>query len=220
MFDARFLSFASISALLVISPGATMAVVFDTALSSGRLAALWTVVGVNIGNACLALASALGMSLVFRQWPGMLPVITGGGALYLAYLGARALRQTFDARTAGRREGGVLDASAGVRVRRTGARPGVGGAVSRGILTNLLNPSVVLFYMTFLPQFIGPQDPFLRRFLALAATHVSMCATWLACCALALGLLSERMARPAVRRALGGLTGLVLIGLGVRLLVR
>jgi threonine/homoserine/homoserine lactone efflux protein len=93
-------------------------------------------------------------------------------------------------------------------------------AVVRGVTTNLLNPPVILFYMTFLPQFIGPQDPFFGRFLVLAATHVSMSLVWLSIYAAALGVLAERMARPRVRQALEALTGTLLVGLGIRLLIR
>jgi threonine/homoserine/homoserine lactone efflux protein len=74
--------------------------------------------------------------------------------------------------------------------------------------------------MTFLPQFIGPQDPFFARFLVLAATHVTMSVAWLSIYAAALGVLAERMARPRVRRTLEALTGTLLVGLGVRLLIR
>jgi threonine/homoserine/homoserine lactone efflux protein len=86
--------------------------------------------------------------------------------------------------------------------------------------TNLLNPPVILFYMTLLPQFIGPRDPFFARFLVLAATHVAMSLVWLTFYAAALGVLADRLARPLVRRTLEGLTGAVLVGLGARLLVR
>jgi threonine/homoserine/homoserine lactone efflux protein len=92
--------------------------------------------------------------------------------------------------------------------------------VLRGIMTNLLNPPVILFYMTFLPQFIGPRDAFFPRFVLLAATHVSMSIAWLSIYAIALGVLAERMARPLVRRTLEGVTGGVLVFLGVRLLLR
>ena len=83
MFDARYFAFASISALLVISPGASMAVVTEAAVSAGRGAALFTVLGINIANASLGLASALGMSLVFHQWPWAMEAIRIAGALYL-----------------------------------------------------------------------------------------------------------------------------------------
>jgi threonine/homoserine/homoserine lactone efflux protein len=225
VFDARYFAYATISAALVISPGATMAVVMETAIGEGRVAAMYTVLGVNIGNSTLALTSALGMSFVFMHWPWTLPAVKAAGAAYLAYLGLRGLWFAWRPRTAGHGTGlarqgavpangaaGLADAQPGHISRRA--------AVVRGITTNLLNPPVILFYMTFLPQFIGPEDPFFGRFIVLAATHVSMSLVWLSIYAAALGVLAERMARPRVRRALEALTGTLLVGIGVRLLIR
>jgi threonine efflux protein len=95
VFDARYVAYATIAALLVMSPGATMAVVLETALGEGRIAALYTVLGVNVGNSTLALSSALGMSFVFTHWPWTLPSVTAAGAAYLAYLGFRGLWSAF-----------------------------------------------------------------------------------------------------------------------------
>jgi len=225
VFDARYVAYATISAALVISPGATMAVVMETAIGEGRAAAMFTVLGVNIGNSTLALSSALGMSFVFLHWPWTLPTVKAAGAAYLAYLGLRGLWFAWRPRAAGRGAGPArraevpADGASGP----AGARPGSisrRAAVVRGITTNLLNPPVILFYMTFLPQFIGPDDPFFVRFVVLAATHVSMSLVWLSIYAAALGVLAERMARPRVRRVLEALTGTLLVGIGVRLLIR
>jgi threonine/homoserine/homoserine lactone efflux protein len=87
-------------------------------------------------------------------------------------------------------------------------------------MTNVLNPPVVLFYMTLLPQFIDASDPFFARFLLLAATHVSMSLAWQSSCAIAVSGVADRFARPATRRALEAATGAVLVFLGVRLLLR
>jgi threonine/homoserine/homoserine lactone efflux protein len=218
MFDGRYVAYATLSALLVISPGATMAVVLETVMGEGRLAGPFTVVGINIGNSTLALASAMGMAVVFHTWPSTLDAVKIGGAAYLAYLGMRGLWFAW--------RGRPNDATAGLQPRPPVGPPhGRGGArlqpcLRRGIVTNLLNPPVVLFYMTLLPQFIGPQDPFFTRFLVLAATHVGMSLAWLSLYAFTLGVLADRFARPSVRRTLEGITGLLLVGLGIRLLVR
>jgi threonine/homoserine/homoserine lactone efflux protein len=218
VFDSRYLAYASISALLVISPGATMAVVMETVLGEGRAAALLTVVGINIGNSTLALTSALGMAFVFHAWPGALQAVRIAGAIYLAYLGVRGLSSA----AMGRRQADV----AWRRSLDEGGQPDVTrratptGAIGRGVMTNLLNPPVVLFYMTFLPQFIGPQDPFFTRFLVLAATHVGMSLAWLSAYAFALGVLADRFARPAVRRTLDGLTGLLLVAFGMKMVLQ
>ncbi len=212
MFDVRYFTFASISALLVISPGASMAVVMEAVISAGRAAALFTVVGINIANASLGLASALGMSFVFHQWPWAMEVIRVAGAAYLSYLGIRKFWQIW-------KERGAWPAPSASAAPVTSEAMSRRGRVGRGILTNLLNPSVVIFYMTFLPQFVGPRDPFFSRFLLLASTHVSMSLVWLSVWALTLGALAAVFARPSVRRVLDGITGAVLVGLGVKLVV-
>jgi threonine/homoserine/homoserine lactone efflux protein len=214
VFDARYFAYATISALLVISPGATMAVVLEAAVESGWKGAFSTVVGVNIGNSTLALSSALGMAVVFARWPWTLEVVKVGGAIYLTWLGARGIWRAVTA-------GGATAVTHRARVAPApGQDASLASFVGRGVMTNLLNPPVVLFYMTFLPQFISAQDPFFSRFLVLAATHVSMSLVWLSIYAVSIGTLSERMARPRVRRWMTGITGAVLVGFGVRLLVR
>jgi len=209
MFDARYFAFAVLSALLVISPGATLAVVVETALAEGRKSALLTVLGVGIANATLAVATAFGLSVVFDQWPAALHAVRFAGAAYLGYLGLRGLWLALSPE----KVTGPISKPA----------PEMGPVpfswVMRGVLTNLLNPPVLIFYMTVVPQFIGPQDPFLPRALLLGATHVAMSVVWQGSCGLAVGVLAERMARPAVRRTLEGITGAVLVALGIRLLL-
>jgi threonine/homoserine/homoserine lactone efflux protein len=220
MFDARYFAFMVFAALLVISPGATLAVVTEAAIGEGRRSAFFTVAGVGIGNSTLALASALGMSVVFARWPSALHAVRTAGAIYLAYLGLRGLWLAFGPKGGvGRVPATGAGSTAGTRHDggRQAVRPGDLAAVARGVMTNLLNPPVILFYMTVLPQFIGPRDPFLERFLVLGATHVLMSVAWLTCYAAALGVLADQFARPLVRRALEGATGIVLVGLGARL---
>jgi threonine/homoserine/homoserine lactone efflux protein len=208
MFDARYAEFAAVSALLVISPGATLAVVLETALGDGRRAALLAVAGIGLGNATWAVATTLGMSWLFHQWPQALSVVRMAGAAYLAWLGGRGLWRAAT-RT-------YAPGDAGARLTR--GRGVAGAFVMRGMLTNLLNPPVILFYMTFLPQFVGPQDAVLPRLALLGATHVAMSVVWQGSCGLAAALAADRLARPIVRRTLEGVTGAVLVVLGLRLL--
>jgi threonine/homoserine/homoserine lactone efflux protein len=208
MLDSTFTTYIIMAAALVISPGASMAVVAETALERGRSAALATVLGINVANSSLALASMFGLSALFHQWPSLLRAVSIGGAIYLTYLGVRALWRSSDA----------AEPAAVPR-----ARPPAGGtssAIARGIMTNLLNPSVVLFYMLLVPQFVRNTDPFVPRFLLLAATHVSMSLVWLSAFALAVGSLSEHVARPGVRRTMEIVTGGILVVLGVRLIIK
>ena len=213
MFDAGYFAFAALSALLVISPGATLAVVVETALAEGRKAALLTVLGVGIANATLAMATAFGLSVLFDQWPSALHAVRFAGATYLGYLGLRGLWLALSPEkvTPETVTGPISNPAPEMG-------PVPSSWIMRGVLTNLLNPPVLIFYMTVVPQFIGPQDPFLPRALLLGATHVAMSVVWQGSCGLAVGVLAERVARPAVRRTLEGITGAVLVALGARLL--
>ncbi len=216
MFDTRYFAYVAFSAVLVISPGASMAVVLKTAIENGRKAAFSTVIGVNIGNSSLALLSALGMAVVFRRWPWALQAVKVGGACYLTWLGARGLLRALQ---------GVLPVSSSTtyQVPSTSTislSTALSSFVARGIATNLLNPSVIIFYMTLLPQFISHDDPFFERFLVLAATHIIMSLVWLTLYAVSIGTLSEQLARPAVRRWMAGMTGAVLMLFGINLVLR
>jgi threonine/homoserine/homoserine lactone efflux protein len=216
MFDSRYAEFAAVSALLVISPGATLAVVLETALGDGRRAALLAVVGIGLGNAAWALATTLGMSWLFHQWPSALATVRMAGAAYLTWLGLRGLWRAATRSPWNRGRGGFPAAGHALHPE---TRPVPGMAfVMRGMLTNLLNPPVILFYMTFLPQFVGPHDPVLARLALLGATHVVMSVLWQGSCGLAAAVAADRLARPAVRRTLEGATGAVLVILGLRLL--
>ncbi len=211
MFDARYAAFAALSALLVLSPGATLAVVVETALGYGRKAALLTVLGVGLANAALAAAAALGLSALVGLWPSSLHVVRVAGGAYLAYLGARGLLRALSSRRPS------AESAKGPGPLSKG--PGPVSFLARGVLTNLLNPPVLLFYMTVVPQFIGPQDAYLARALVLGATHVGMSVVWQGACGVAVGAAAEHMRRPAVRRTLEGVTGAVLVLLGARLLL-
>jgi threonine/homoserine/homoserine lactone efflux protein len=218
MFDARYVAFAALSALLVISPGATLAVVIETALGYGRKAALLTVAGVGLGNGTLAAATAFGLSALADHWPSALQAVRLAGGAYLAYLGVRALWRAVSAATLVAENGKGPGSYPVFRITTAATGPGPVSFVARGVLTNVLNPPVILFYLTMVPQFIGPQDPYLARALVLGATHVAMSIVWQGCCGVAVGLAAEHIGRPAVRLALEGVTGAILVFLGARLL--
>ncbi len=200
MLDAHFLAFAGLAALLVLSPGATMVVVADAAIDGGRRAALWTVAGVGTANAALALACALGLSTLVHRVPVVLAGISIAGAAYLAWLGVSALRRAVNRPPSGRP-----------------AFEGRAGGFRRGLLTNFSNASVILFYAVVVPQFIAPPHRFLPMYLVLGGTHVAMSIVWQGIVGLSVGAFAEKMARPAVRRAMDLVMAAALLAFAVKI---
>ena len=86
----------------------------------------------------------------------------------------------------------------------------------QGLLTNLFNPKIALFYTTFLPQFIRPGDPVLLLSIAMATVHIVLGIVWLTAYAWLLDRAVEAFHGSRVRRALDSVTGAVLVGLGIR----
>src|SRR5438034_4422202 len=152
--DGSILAFIGIAALLTILPGADMALVAKVTLLDGRRAAFFTSLGICAGLPVHATASALGLSLILATSAEAFTVVKFAGAAYLAYLGVRTIRDS------------LLPASdppvAAGRARTSRA------ALVQGWLSNVLNPKVALFYLTFLPQFISPGDNVLAKSLLLA----------------------------------------------------
>ena len=149
--DGSILAFVGIAALLTILPGADMALVAKVTLLDGRRAAFFTSLGICAGLPVHATASALGLSLVLATSAEAFTVVKFVGAAYLAYLGIRTLRDSFRA---------AADQVVAAGRTRSGR-----AAFLQGWLSNVLNPKVALFYLTFLPQFISPGDNVLAKSL-------------------------------------------------------
>jgi threonine/homoserine/homoserine lactone efflux protein len=199
--DGSILAFIAIAALLTILPGADMALVAKVTLLDGRRAAFFTSLGICAGLPVHASASALGLSLILATSAEAFTVVKFAGAAYLAYLGIRTIRDSI---------GPVADpAVPGGRVRSDRA------AFAQGWLSNVLNPKVALFYLTFLPQFISPGDNVLAKSLLLAGIHAVLGLVWLPLYAYAIDRIGAAVR--GARRWLERLSGAALIGLGLRL---
>jgi len=199
--DGSIIAFIGIAALLTVLPGADMALVAKVTLLDGKRAAFFTSLGICAGLPVHATASALGLSLIIATSAEAFAVVKFAGAGYLAYLGVRTIRDS-------------LRPAADPEVTAAPARS-LRAAFTQGFLSNVLNPKVALFYLTFLPQFITPGDNVLAKSLLLAGIHAVLGLLWLPLYAYAIDRLGA-VVRGA-RRWLERLSGAALIGLGVRL---
>jgi len=205
LIDAELAAFAIVATVVTVLPGVDMALVARTVLARGRRAGYVMSAGICTSLWVHAVASALGLSAILMTSATLFSAVKLVGALYLLALGLASLRSAFR---------GTADAPDGAPVvtARDARR-----AFLQGLLSNLLNPKVAIFHLTLLPQFVRPGDPVLARSLLLAGIHVMIGLAWLALYTYFLGRLTAMLRRRRVRRALDGVTGTLLIGLGARL---
>jgi threonine/homoserine/homoserine lactone efflux protein len=194
------LVFVGVVALLTITPGADMAMVARSVFTGGRRAAFATTLGICAGCFVWACASALGIAAVLAASETAYDALRLVGAVYLIWLGVQTLWMA-------RSELPPVPDDV----------PARGHPFRQGLLTNLFNPKIAVFYSTFLPQFIAPGDPVVVLSLALAGVHIAFGLAWLSLYAWLLDRAVSAFKGSRLRRALDAVTGTVLVGLGLRL---
>jgi threonine/homoserine/homoserine lactone efflux protein len=218
----HFLIFLGVAALVIITPGPDMALVTKNALLHGRRAALGTSLGVNAGLTVWTVASALGVASLVLVSATAFTVLKLVGAAYLIWLGVQALRAARAHAVAGGDGGDGAgggggdddDDGGGADTRKAfEARSGF----RQGLLSNLANPKIAVFFTSLLPQFVEPGRSVLLPFLLLGGLFVMMTLAWLSAYALLAVKASAVLRRRRVKAALDRLTGVVLIALGLRL---
>jgi len=191
-------------------PGPTLAVVTRNAAAYGRGPGVVTAIGIGVANATHATAAALGLSVVLQRSPAAFDAVRLAGAVYLAALGLRGLWRLVARR--GRRPAiGAADD------RAPGIRPST--AFAQGVMTNLLHPSIAVFYLSYIPQFIGAGQAFVPRYALLASVHVAISVGWMSFAAVAVDRLARVFNTPAFGRTIEALAAGSLLVLGVALAV-
>lgn len=200
----RLVAFVGVALVVVLVPGPDMALVARNVVRHGRTAGYATSLGICTGILGWAAAAALGVSTILATSATAFTVLKVGGAIYLVYLGIRALRlPAMPGPAAGQRT--LLPVAHRL-------------AWSQGLVSAALNPKLGVFFVTLLPQFVDPAAA-VTDALLLACVFDAIGLAWLVAYSTAWGALHEALARPWPRRLLNYLTGTVLIGLGVRLAV-
>jgi threonine/homoserine/homoserine lactone efflux protein len=192
-------AFFAISALVIVTPGQDTALTIRNSLLGGRRAGVFTALGVSSGQAVWALATSIGIAALIVAFEPAFLALKLAGAAFLVYLGAQALYAAIRGhRTEHRSTGGTLDGATALR---------------QGLLSNLGNPKMAVFFTSLLPQF-GSSFPVL---LGLGLVFCLMTFTWLTAYAFAVAKAGDLLRRPAIKRAFDALLGAVLVALGLRL---
>jgi RhtB (resistance to homoserine/threonine) family protein len=199
------LAFLAVSALVICTPGPDTALTIRNAVTGGRRSGIATAAGVSVGQLVWTVAASLGLASLLQASQPAFEALQLLGAAYLIFLGVQSLRSAL--RRSPSPGGTELDL-------RTPSRSGP--ALRQGLLNNLANPKMAAFFVSLLPQFVVPGTSSTMGFLLLGAIFCGMTFGWLSLYAVVLHRLRNLFLRSRVRRVIDGLSGVVLIGFGVR----
>jgi threonine/homoserine/homoserine lactone efflux protein len=193
-------AFLGISVLVIVTPGQDTALTIRNSLLGGRRGGLLTAAGVSAGQAVWALATSVGVAAVIAASEPAFLALRLLGAAYLVYLGVHAL----------------YAAVAGAAAPRVRGRGSLRGRIAfrQGLISNLGNPKMAVFFTSLLPQF-GAES--FAGLLALGLVFCSLTFVWLAAYAAVVARVGDVLRRPAVRRAFDAALGAVLVALGLKL---
>jgi threonine/homoserine/homoserine lactone efflux protein len=192
-------AFLGVSLLVIVTPGQDTALTIRNTLAGGRRSGVFTAVGVVSGQVTWAVAASAGLAAVLLASQPAFTALRLVGAAYLVFLGAQALLAAF------RSQAAPL-----VTVSRV---PALTGAYRQGLLSNLGNAKMAVFFTSLLPQFGTTFWTMLPLGLCFAAITLG----WLSAYAIAVAKAASVLRRPVVRRILDAVTGTVLVAFGLRL---
>ena len=200
-----FLAFIGISILVIVTPGPDTAMTVRNTLIGGRRGGIATALGVAMGQSIWALATSIGIVALLVASELVFNALKFAGAAYLIFLGAQALLEAWR----GTAPAIVVNAP----VRRLSPR----AAFVQGLLSDLGNPKMAVFFSSLLPQFAPQQGDVFATLVSLGLVFCFMTFAWLTLYAAAIARLGAWLQRSAIRRTLDAAMGTVLIALGLRL---
>lgn len=196
------MAFLLLVVTVALVPGLDFALIVRATLLGGRRRGWWTATGIGLASAVQGLAVALGLGAAIVRFHPIFLAIRWAGVAYLAWLGFTALRTAL--------RGDYPDPA---------LPPAPGSAwtgLRQGMVCNLTNPKILVFFLALLPQFVGPQDSLLT-WVAHAWLLPLVGTAWLFAVATFLAAIRRLVLRRQVRRTADAITGVVLLGFGARL---
>jgi threonine/homoserine/homoserine lactone efflux protein len=194
------LGFTAAATMLTLTPGVDTAMVLRSAATGGPRQGIAAAGGICLGLLVWGFGAASGLSLLLAASHTGFMLLKFCGAAYLLWLGVKMWRHK-------------PVPAAEVPAEAAGVFP----AFRRGFTSNMLNPKVGVFYITFLPQFIPAHVSVPAFSLLLTGINLGLDIIWFAALIALTVPLARTLARPAVKRAMDRVTGATLIGFGLRL---
>ena len=196
-------AFVAVSAIVICTPGQDTAVTIRSTLAGRRRAGLAAAAGITLGNATWTVAASAGVIALLSASEPVFETIKLAGSAYLVYLGVQSLL----AARRGRHGDGELVGGEPLPPRT---------AFRQGLVSNLGNPKIAVFFASLLPQFVPAGDASFAAFLTLGFLFCALGLVWLSLYVVAVDSLRALVAG-RVRRVLDAITGTVLVALGLRL---
>jgi threonine/homoserine/homoserine lactone efflux protein len=196
-------AFLGVSLLVIVTPGQDTALTIRNTLAGGRRGGAFTALGVVSGQVTWALATSAGLAAVLVASQPVFTALRLAGAAYLVFLGVQALL------AAVRSRGSVAP------VAPTARRPLT--AYRQGLLSNLGNVKVAVFFTSLVPQFAPGGEATFWTMLPLGLCFAALTLAWLTAYAVAVARAATVLNRPGVRRALDAVTGSALVLFGLRI---
>jgi len=191
-------AFLAVSAVVIVTPGQDTALTIRNALAGGRRNAIFTAGGVAAGQATWTIAAAAGAAALLRASEPAFLAVKAAGSAYLVYLGGQTLLRAWQGRVTAHASG----------------RPATPrGSFRQGVISNLGNPKMAVFFTSLLPQF----GTSFAAMLSLGLVFCAMTFMWLTAYGIGVAKAGDVLRRPRIRRVLDAVTGTVLVAFGVRL---
>jgi threonine/homoserine/homoserine lactone efflux protein len=203
-----FLAFVGVSLIVIVTPGPDTAITIRNTLFGGRSGGVFTALGIASGQTIWAFATSIGIVAVLIASEPLFLAVKYAGAAYLIYLGVQALREAFWP---------PVPTQGHVLVIRPEHRLKPLAAFRQGVISDLGNPKMAVFFASLLPQFVPSGEANFQALLFLGLVFALMTFAWLALYAAVIAKAGDFLRRPVIRRTIEGVTGTLLVALGLRI---
>lgn len=198
-----FFTFLILSLFVVMSPGIDTALITKRTISDGRTDGYKMGLGITAGSLVHTFAAAFGLSAILMQSAAAFEVIKYAGAVYLIYLGLSSFISLK------RKKNSDIETEVKSDMKKS--------AFKQGLLSNVLNPKVAMFFLTFLPQFVKAGENAQQQLIIMGIIYTLLSIFWFFLYVYFINYMREWLMSPKVQRVMDKATGAVLIGFGLKL---